>query len=128
MPRCHRQGQEDFVLHQLGHIQFANHRQKIPGIVFQLVLRQVGTFRNEFQQVVDIKIEGYGFQAALADQRQDTAHRQVKQAFTALTVETLKAVLHLSVKLGQQVMQALQVANGECSLENTAIPSECESV
>jgi hypothetical protein len=122
------QGEEDFILNQLDHIQFSLHRQEIPGVVFQLVLRQIGTFGNKFQQVVDIKIARHRFQAALAGKRDNPRNLQVQHGFTALTLEAPKAERYLSSHFGQQIMQAFKLGNSQRSLENTAISGECESV
>jgi len=83
VPRRDRQSQENFILHQLRHIQFACHRQEIPGVIFQLVLRHVGAFRNKFQSVVDIKIVGNGAQAALASQGENPRDFHVQQELSA---------------------------------------------
>lgn len=128
VPRRDREGQEDFVLHQFGHIQFARQRQEIPGIVFQFVLRHVGAFRNEFQQAVDIKIERNGFQAALASQRNLPANFQFQQQLPAFALETAKLEADLSRHFGQQVMQAFEAGNCQRSFQNTAFPGEHESV
>jgi len=80
VPRRDRQSQENFILHQLKYFQFACHRQEIPGVVFQLVLRHVGAFRNKFQQTVDIKIVRNGAQAALANQGENSRDFQMQHA------------------------------------------------
>jgi len=128
MPRCHRQTEEDFILNQLDHIQFAYHRQKIPGIVFQFILRQLGTLRNQFQKTVDIKITRHGFQATLAGKREDSRHHQMQHGFSAITLKTRQTESNLSPYLCQQIMQATKILDNQRSLENTTISGKSKSV
>jgi len=128
VPRRDWQGQEDFILHKFSHIQFACQRQEIPGVVFQFVLRHVGTFRNNFQQVVDIKFKRDCLQAALAGQRNRSANSQMQHQLAAFALETLKPEADAPRHFGQQIMQAFQAGNRQLSFESTTFPGKHESV
>ena len=128
MPRRHWQAEEDFILNQLDHIQFAYHRQKIPGIVFQFILRQLGTLRNQFQKTVDVKITRHGFQATLTGKREHSRHLQMQHGFSAITLKTCQTERNLSLYLRQQIMQAIKIRDSQSSLENTAISGKSKSV
>ncbi len=128
VPRRDWQSQENFILHQLNHIQFACHRQEIPGVVFQLILRQVGTFRNKFQQAVDIELMRNGVQAALTGQRDNSRNLQMQHVLSARPLRPLQMEAYLSLHLGQQIMQTLKNRDRQRSVKNTAFSSKNKSV
>ena len=128
MPRRHGQSQEDFILDKLGHIQLAYQRQKISGVVFQFVLRQLGTFWNKFQKAIDIKIEKNGVQAALTSQRENSRDLQMQHELSTLAFEASDKEINLPRDITQQIMQAFKISDSQRSLENTTISGKCECV
>ena len=128
MPWRDGQREENFVLHQLRHIQIASHRQKIPGVVFQLLLRQFSPFRNEFQEAVDVQVENDRFQAALASQRQRAGYFDLQQRLPALPFPPLQPESKLSDHVRQLVMQALEAVDRQSPLENTTVAGKREAV
>jgi hypothetical protein len=120
MPWRNRHDQEDFVLHQLGHIQSARHRQEIARVVFQLVLRHLGVLCKKFQKIVDMEIEGNGFQATLTGQRERSRNRHVQQRLAALSRQPPDVEAHLSSNLRQQVMQAIKARKFQRSFKDAA--------
>ncbi len=128
VPRRDRNSQENLILHQLGHVQFARHRQEITGVVFQLFLRQFLAFGNQFQMTIDIEIETDSFQATLAGQRERPVNFQMQHGLSALTLVPFDPESELSGNFRQQIMQAFQAGNGQCSFQNTTIPGKRETV
>lgn len=128
MPRRDRQGQEDFILNQFGHTQLACHWQKITGVIFEFVLRHVGTFGKQLQKTIDIKLKRNRFQATLTCQREQPANYQLQEILSVLTLETLKPEADASRHFCQQIMQAFQVRDSQLSFENTPIFGEHKSV
>jgi hypothetical protein len=128
VPRRDWKCQENFILHQLGHIQFARHRQEIPGVVLQLVLRHIGTFRNHFQQTVDIKFKRNDFQTTLTSQRKKPRHLQLQKKLSSPTLETLNLKTYIPRHINQQIMQAFQTRDSEGSIQNPPFPGKHESI
>ncbi len=128
VPRRDRQGQEDFILHQFGHAQFACHRQEITGVVFEFVLRHVGTLGKQLQKTIDIKLERNRFQTTLTRQQEQPANFQLQEILSMLTLGTLKSKAYAPGYFSQQIMQALQVSDSQLSFENTPILGEHKSV
>ncbi len=128
VPGRDRQGQENFVLHQLGHIQFACHRQEITGVVFQLFLRQFGICGDQLQQAVDIELKMDRFQATLTGQRDDPAHFQTQQGLPAFALEPFDPERDLSGPYRQHILQTFKAGNRQRSLQNTAFSSKRETI
>ena len=128
MPRRNRKGQQNFILDEFNHIQLFRHRQEIPSVVFQLVLRQFGTLGNNFQQVVDIEIERNGFEATLASQRDDAADLRLQHRLASLPLETFKHKSNFAFAVGQEILQTFKTRYRQRSLENTAFSGKNESV
>ena len=128
VPRRDRTSKQNFIFDEFSHIQFFRHRQEIPGVVFQLVLRQFGTLRNNFQQVVDIEIERDGFEATLASQRDSAADLQLQHRLAPLSLETFKHKSDFAFAIGQEILQTFKTRYRQRSLENTAFSGKNESV
>ena len=128
VPRRDRNSQENLILHQLGHIQFARHRQEIPSVVFQLVLRQFVAFGNQFQNAIDVEFEMNGIQAALARQREYSVNFHMQHGLTAFSLVALEPVSNLTGNLRQQIMQALQVNDSQRSFQNTTVTGKRETI
>ena len=108
MPWRNWQDQENLVLHQFGHIQFARHRQEIARVVFQLVLRHLGTLLEQLQKIVDIETERNGFQATLTGQRERSRNLHLQHRLAPLARHSPDPEAHLAGNFGQQVMQAIK--------------------
>jgi len=128
VPRGHRQTEQDFILNQLKHIQFTHHRQEIPGVVFQLVLRQIGTFGNKFQPVIDLKIERNGLQATLASQGNSPRNLHFQHWFATRTFEPTETEMHFSRHLDHQIVQPLKRRQRQHSFKNAPLAGKNESV
>lgn len=128
MPRRDRKRQKDFILHQLGHIQFACHRQEIPCIVLQIVLRQFAAFGNQLQNAIDVEFETNGTQATLTGQRKSPVCFNMQHGLSALSPVPLEPKINLSGNLRQQIMQALQVDNSQRSFQNASITGKRETI
>lgn len=100
MPWRNRQSQKDFVLHQFGYIQFARHRQEITRVVFHLVLRHLNTFRKQFQENIDIKLERNGFKTALTGQQERSRNLKMQQRLSPFPGQSADAEAHFSSRLG----------------------------
>lgn len=128
VPRRHREGQENLILHQLGHVQFLRHGQEIPGIVFQLILRQVGTFGNQFQQAIDIQFKRHGIEATLAGEGDNPGNTYLQQRLTSPTFATLDAEGNLTLNNRQQIMQAFEPRDRQAPFENLTVSGKYKGV
>jgi hypothetical protein len=128
MPGRNGQSEKDFVLHQLGHQQLARHRQKIPGVVFQLVLGHLRTSRNEFQAAVDVHNERDRFEATLAGKRERPGDLERQHWFATIALVSLEPENQFPRYFRKQILQAFKAGYRQRSFENAGITGKRETV
>ncbi len=128
MTRHHRQGENDLVLDQRQYIEFLFRREKVPGIIFQILLGQIGLTFHQLEYGLDVKRKIQALHAALTTQRHEAIQLQQQLGLAQRADPAGKPVVHTTADFRQQIMHPGHVGHGEITFQTTGVTRKSQTI